>query len=188
MLKRLLLIALCLFCLSPVSAGKRDTDVQIPISNNSFEIDADLNQVPDDWTPYGFTFLDGRDCSTSVNGMCSLYLVHHDPFNPNRAGKSLSILVDADVPAGVLFHAQTFAKVENLQVNSAQFIVSLLDDGVVSQSFTVTLASGTYNWTVFGDLFTTTAATDQMSVKLVYRSLTGHVYLDYVSAGYLTSE
>ncbi len=183
MFKRLSLSLLLLLCLSTALAAPREIDVQLPIPNQSFELDADANQVPDGWTPSGFSVLDGRDCSRAVSGMCSLYFSYMWAFSPNRGGKSLSIVVDAVVPAGVLFHAQIFAQAVDLQ--TAVFSVELLDNGVVTQSFAAPLTQGTYNWRVFGDLFITTSETDQAKLKIVYYSPSGHVYFDAVSMGYL---
>lgn len=178
---------LLLLTASVIFAVPRDLVTLLP-PNFSFELDLNNDAVPDGWQTIGWQVGDGRVCGTVfVTGSCSVYLATTPNPIFGYSGKQLSVTYAADVPAGVLFRGGVVVQAEQLQAGKGYIVFTLSNGGVVTDSFTAFFDTGTYTWgSVQGSLVTTGEA-NAITVEIVYKSTTGHLYLDQVAADYQTN-
>ena len=145
----------------------------VSLQNRSFEIDADLNIVPDKWAFAYRGLQDQLDCGTAFDAVCSMKLVGDRTTTTMAQGLALK------GPAGDSYTLNFATRGDNLSANGFKVIVKYIyADGTAGAQVFI-LPAGTYDWTPQSIVFS--PAKKYAAIKIYVRSMgrsTGTAWFD----------
>lgn len=148
------------------------------LTNGGFEVNANGDLVPDNWTPAKLASIDGQDCTVFYSGICSMKF----RGSSANATKTLTQIVSVSGSIGDTFSLSGWGKTTSIPSGAVFRIQVVFFKGTTqTEVFTLNFNKGTHGWQQMLLAFPTTKAYDKVRVVITLKATGGTAWFDDVS-------